>query len=68
MPPFKACREDRRPVGNARANASPDVLWAKDALACLGRYPRGVKQRHGYIGRACIRRSKATSATGPAAG
>jgi hypothetical protein len=28
------------------------VLWAKDALACLGRYPRGVKQRHGYIGRA----------------
>ena len=36
-------------VGHGRTNKLCDVIWAKDALACLGRYPRSGEECHGYI-------------------
>lgn len=51
MPSHRRAMKITDCVGNGRNNAPSDVLWAKEALTCLGRYPRSGKTRHGYIDR-----------------
>ena len=52
MPTPPPRRSDRiaATVGNERENRIEDVLWAKEALACLGRY-RPSRHWNGYIDR-----------------
>ncbi|MDO9709187.1 peptidoglycan-binding domain-containing protein [Paracraurococcus lichenis] len=51
VPPAEPPPRIAEKVGNGCLNNPQDVLWAKLALACLGRYPASA-MAHGYIDRA----------------